>query len=69
MTCGCGQPLHYTSPDTQRAVERLVDELGPDVTITTPEGSWRVPRHYIALHGIEALALPTLADRYGWAKA
>jgi hypothetical protein len=66
VTCACGQPLHYTNPHVQRTVEKFVAELGETVTIRTPYGSWPVPRHYIALHGITAADLPTLAERYGW---
>jgi hypothetical protein len=68
MNCPCGEALHYTSLAHQFAVERLVAVHGPDVTITTPEGSWRVPRHYIALHGVKAVDLPALAVQYGWVK-
>jgi hypothetical protein len=64
--CGCGRRLHYSSPESQRIVEMMIDELGPDVTVTLEDGSWRVPRHYIALHGLRADRLKRLATRYGW---
>lgn len=41
-------------------VEELIRQFGPDIVITTPQGSWLVPRHYVALHGIKAWELPSL---------
>ncbi len=58
--CPCGQPLHYTSPLVAAYVHALVEQLGEFVTVTTPEGSWRVSRHYLALHGLTAAELPLL---------
>lgn len=58
--CACGQPLHYSDPNAEAAVQRLVDTLGESVRIETPEGTWLVPRHYIALHGLRAEELPRL---------
>ena len=67
--CPCGQPLHYRNPESRTKVEAMVAELGMNVRISIPAGSWMVPREYIALHGVRATALPTLARRYGWAPA
>jgi hypothetical protein len=64
--CACGHPLHYRDPATERAVRQLVAHLGPDIQITTPAGTWLVPRHYVALHGISEVELPQLADRLGF---
>lgn len=64
--CPCGEPLHYRSGDYRRIVEKLIAVLGPDMNVTTPAGSWRVPRHYIALHGVQADELPALAARLGF---
>ena len=55
--CHCGKPLHYTDPEIQRAVEKLIEQLGETVKVTLMddgrERTWRVPRHYIALHGLK----------------
>ena len=64
--CACGEALHYSQPDVRRKMERLVQELGPTVVVRTSAGGWRVPRHYIALHGLMAEELPALAAKYGW---
>ncbi len=57
--CACGQPLHYTDPEAQAAVEHLVEKLGEFQPITVlGYGTWLVQRHYIALHGIKAAELP-----------
>lgn len=58
--CACGQPLHYPDPAIREKVEQIVENLGPFVHVTTPEGTWRVQRHYIALHGLKAEELPSL---------
>lgn len=64
--CPCGRPLHYSRPDLRLLVEALVKTLGPSVAIHTAAGSWLVPRHYIALHGIRSEDLPMLADLLGF---
>ena len=69
MKCDCGLPLHYSSSKSRRAVEDLVAELGPTVPVHTSQGSWLVPRHFIALHGLKAIELPELAEKYGWSPA
>jgi hypothetical protein len=52
--CHCGKPLHYTDPAIQASVQKLVDELGESIPVTTRGRTWLVPRHYIALHGLKA---------------
>lgn len=58
--CACGQPLHYTDPLVRGFIEGLIAELGPDINVRFGDRMWRVPRHYIALHGLTAGDLPTL---------
>lgn len=51
--CPCGKPLHYNDPAIQEAVQRVVDHHGTHVTVRDSRGRcWRVPRHFIALHGL-----------------
>lgn len=64
--CACGKPLHYSDAGAEFIVRQLVAELGPTQPVTTPRGTWRVPRHYVALHGLSSDALPYLAARFGW---
>jgi hypothetical protein len=64
--CPCGLELHYSSLAARRYVERQVADLGETVIITTPAGSWAVPRHFIALHSLKAADLPALAAQYEW---
>lgn len=68
--CDCGRPLqlHYSDPRNLRAIEALIADLGLTVVLHVSKGSWRVPRHYIALHGIRPSELPELAKKYGWAR-
>jgi hypothetical protein len=63
--CACGLPeQHYTDPGVQSWVNALIRRKGPTVLLTVdlPGGarSFRVSRHYVALHGIVASELPNL---------
>lgn len=40
--------------------------LGETIVVTTPDGSWRVPRIYIAAHGIAGAEVRTLAEVFAW---
>src|SRR5947209_7487832 len=65
--CDCGEPLHYTDPETKRDVENLISRLGSHVRVEVPGlGAWYVPRHYIALHGLRGGDLPRLGTLYRW---
>lgn len=66
--CVCGLPLHYRSSFARAAIDALVLHAGPDMPVTdlSTGRTWRVPRHYIALHGLAAPELPMIADRYGF---
>ena len=70
--CVCGELLlqHYRDkhPEEERYIREMVAQLGPLVTVKTAEGAWLVPRHFIALHGISAKAMPALATQYGFAR-
>ena len=52
--CHCGRPLHYTNTTAEASVRKLVDELGTHIEVVVEGRRWRVPRHYIALHGLKA---------------
>lgn len=67
--CSCGQPLHYSSPEIQTHVQDIIDQFGTTTVVTTPDGSWRVPRHFIALHGLIGANVAELADLYDWEAA
>lgn len=61
--CHCGRPLHYVSQEIRQFVEEVTKLAGGDpfVTVTTTSGrSFRVQRHYIALHGLSAHEIPDL---------
>jgi hypothetical protein len=66
--CDCGRPLHYSDPAIQLYVERAIAELGETLPIATPTGTWCVPRHYYALHGLTMASLPRLARLHHWKK-
>jgi hypothetical protein len=58
--CHCGRPLHYRDPVVRAYIEQQIATSGEYVTVTVDARSWRVPRHYIALHGLRASELPSL---------
>jgi len=66
--CACGKPLHYTDPSVRATVEALIANLGENVKVTTPQGTWSVQRHWIALHGLNTATLPHLARQLGFPK-
>lgn len=77
MNCACGLPLHYPNEETRLAVQRMIDLAGGDQYVTVTEfqmpplpfhkgRSWRVQRHYIALHGLKAQELPAIAAELGF---
>lgn len=67
--CSCGRPLHYTSPTIEAVMRDYVRDLGPTIPVEVVEGTFLVPRHYVALHGIKAEDVAQLAAHYGWAEA
>jgi len=64
--CACGEPLHYSSPEMEATIQKLVDELGECIDITIGDCVYEVPRHYIALHGVIAGDVPAVAEQYGF---
>jgi hypothetical protein len=66
--CPCGT-LHELSAATRAAYAAVTAGLPPTVVVETPAGRWRVPRIFIAAHGLKAADLPGLAERYGFERA
>lgn len=58
--CHCGLPLHYSDENTKKQVERLIEKKGWYLPVTVGNKSYLVPRHYIALHGLNAITLDSL---------
>jgi hypothetical protein len=58
--CHCGQPVHYTDPAARRFVELMIETCGPTVRVTVEGRTFLVPRHYLALHGLEGSDVPSL---------
>jgi hypothetical protein len=50
--CHCGKPLHYTDPLIEIRMRGMVSMLGELIRVTVNGRTWLVPRHYIALHGL-----------------
>src|SRR4030095_11582 len=64
--CACGLPLHYSAPELQAEVERMIALAGGNplviVTVTSKRPGVKarhflVQRHYIALHGLKTQEL------------
>lgn len=64
--CSCGRPLHYSDRYFEGLIKELIALRGPTIEVRWQKRIWRVPRHYIALHGLYAADLPSLAEKYGF---
>lgn len=54
-TCACGQPLHYTNPRVEAMIRELIALVGDEMIEVSVRGRrFKVQRHYIALHGLNA---------------
>ena len=53
--CHCGQPLHYSSGNVENYVRMTIEKHGHYINVihATTGKTYKVPRHYIALHGIK----------------
>lgn len=58
--CHCGRPLHYADRAMRYWMDVVVANLGPYYEVHSNGRLWRVPHHYIALHGIRADTIHTL---------
>ena len=67
MSCCCGD-AHEGDPRWD-FIQPLIDANGETIEVSTPGGSWKVPRAFIAFHGLKAEDLGSLADKYGWQRA
>ena len=61
--CACGRPLHYRDPLLRALMDRMVAECGPTIHISTGGRTWKVQRHWLALHGLKATELAAIAQR------
>lgn len=61
IKCHCGRDLHYSDKNVKAQVEDIIDRFGPYINITIVDGkTYRVQRHFIALHGIKGKDLANL---------
>lgn len=52
--CWCGRPLHYESEEDQAKVQNIIDRFGEYILVKHNDGNtYKVPRHYIGIHGIK----------------
>ena len=60
--CHCGKTLHYSDKLIEAYMHKLVAEKGRYIDITSYYGNktYKVDRHYIALHGIKGNFLDKL---------
>lgn len=64
--CPCGRPLHYGDPHNEELVSEMVANHGDAVKVVIGGRAWKVPRHYIALHGIGGGSLADVAKELGF---
>jgi hypothetical protein len=66
LDCPCGE-VHELSAAIRAAYANVTAGLPVTVRVRIGDGRcWRVPRIYIAAHGLKAGDLPALAARYGF---
>jgi hypothetical protein len=59
--CHCGKKLHYTDLKTKKFVLKMIKKLGEYIRVTNSDGiTFRVQRHYLALHGLKEEELEKL---------
>jgi hypothetical protein len=58
--CHCGKPLHYTDNDIKKKVDKMIEALGIHIDVVYMNKTYKVPRHFIALHGLNACDLDSL---------
>lgn len=64
--CICGED-HEFHEDVFNLLMMNIVLIGATVEITiVGTGTWRVPRVYLAAHGVKANELPEVAARYGF---
>jgi hypothetical protein len=51
--CHCGQELHYLSDQVRASIEEAIALYGPDQLISDRGETYRVSRHFLALHPIQ----------------
>jgi len=66
--CACGLELHYTDQALRAYVNAMISVSGATVEVEVLGGGkvYKVPRHYLALHGLNAKDLPELAAKHGF---
>jgi hypothetical protein len=58
--CHCGLPLHYTDNKFKTMVDEMVKNYGSTIEVVSMDKTYRVPRHFIALHGLNSIDLDSL---------
>jgi len=58
--CHCGRALHYKHKFQQEQVEDIIRQFGSFIDVKQNGRTFRVQRHYIALHGLTGKDLPNL---------
>ena len=63
--CPCGRELHYSNAEIANVVRLIIAQSGSlTLVVHAANGhSYRVNKHYIALHGLQATELEDLAER------
>jgi hypothetical protein len=68
IRCPCGESHTFSDPKVMDWVWEVINENGWEIRVATPDGTWLVPRIWIAAHGLKSSELPVLAEKYGWRK-
>ncbi len=57
--CHCGEPLHYTDANIKKVIDDIITDKGRYIAVTScvTMKTYKVDRHYIALHGLKGAEL------------
>lgn len=66
--CPCGDS-HPMDARTKAEYDKVTAGVDPLITVTIGAGSWRVPRIFIACHGVKPVELPEVAEQHGFERA
>jgi hypothetical protein len=64
--CPCGEAHRFSTEKIANSLRYFIKTLGPAVEVSMNGRCWKVPRLYIAAHGLKGSEIEPLAERYGW---
>ena len=64
--CPCGEAHRFSTEKIANSLRYFIKTLGPTVEVSMQGRRWKVPRIWIAAHGLKGGEIEALAGKYGW---